>query len=159
MLLLRYSVLEDLLHRPPARVCRVLLPACRATRIGGEVVTADLSSLLAVRTPGDWKVVQWSERDESRVVVERPDGGIVFHTDGGIVSEEEANIALAALAPVLAQACLDAETALAEARDYIAEDDPGEMDTAGYHSSLMDRLDCALASLRAATGSDSKEAS
>lgn len=36
------------------------------------------------------------------------------------------------------------EEALQEARDYIAEDDPGEADTAGFHDALISRLDRAL---------------
>lgn len=34
--------------------------------------------------------------------------------------------------------------ALQEARDYIADDDPGEADTAGFHSSFVGKLDAAL---------------
>ena len=38
---------------------------------------------------------------------------------------------------------------LREARQWIAEDDPGEADTGGFHDSLMTRLDAALADVEA----------
>jgi hypothetical protein len=37
------------------------------------------------------------------------------------------------------------EAALREARDWIADDDPGDADTGGFHATLVNRLDAALA--------------
>lgn len=105
-------------------------------------MTADLSALLAAATPGPWF------NDHGKVGRTASGRGIgeMDHTDDG---------ELAARAPVLAQACLDAETALAEFVDEcgVVFADP----RVGYveiqiNVGSIERGRAALALLRAATG-------
>jgi hypothetical protein len=116
-------------------------------------VTADLSALLAKATPGPWE----AEKAPLPGVSSKA-GGVCVTIANLWASQEQENAdkALIALAPVLAQACLDAETALATILGHdkhlnaVWQLGPGQSWREWHEAKNEARA--ALASLRAATG-------
>jgi hypothetical protein len=111
-------------------------------------VTADLPALLAAATPGPWRTsTDWSEYDGLE------SGEANWIMPHGAYSSVAADNELMALAPLLAQACLDAETAL-NGMVWLDNNrhnygDPMWLD---FFDAAMIDVHSALVSLRAATG-------
>jgi hypothetical protein len=110
-------------------------------------MTADLSALLAAATPGPWTVERDDDIAGSGDVISWP-WRIRWVCDFANEEASEADAALIALAPVLAQACLDAETALKEIVVVVDEADSAAEGANAAHAIAR----AALTSLRAATG-------